>query len=84
MGWYLQGQDPSGRVGGAASGRKGGNLPEAAEEGRQRRPGHSGGQLCVIMPGAGQCWGDVGNGAQQSILSLSCSQGWRDKSIVLS
>lgn len=42
MGWYLQGQDPSGRVGGAASGRKGCNFPEAAEKGRQGRPGHSG------------------------------------------
>ena len=37
MGWYLQGQDPSGRVGGAASGRRRCSFPEAAEEGRQGR-----------------------------------------------
>ena len=42
MGWYLQGQDPSGRVGGAASGRRRCSFPEATEEGRQGQGDDSG------------------------------------------
>ena len=62
MGWYLQGQDPSGRVRGAESGRRGYNFPEVAEEGREGRGRGltQGGQMCVIVPAAGTVSGRHG------------------------
>ena len=61
MGWYLQGQDPSGRVGG---GLEGGGVASQRPQRKDVRGGGTtqGGQTCVIMPGAGQCRGDEGSG----------------------